>query len=838
MDNINGFSIEVNEAVNFALEDSTSIDKRISRLTIIFTKCIANLENKEIKDKDPSLHSLHLVVEMIVQLTAEKISPQNPNVIGKHVWKVFEKGLDGESIDKGNSDYDDLKKQIHLYGQKIKEKMETDGIVPNSIEYQKMRQKHKQSFLRDETFEAYQEVTNLSEAIQTFQDSPLLTNNGDPASEKLRSAAHDLKGALEGCKNDIRRVFNIHYVNACNSSDKAKLEQLKKGQRKIKKFRTALANTEGDMVQEHMKDYLRLIQELHQISVEILNQNQQDNKKALDKSHQDWLQEPSRLMTLQDSIKTFTEKLQEKRGPQDAQMVNDDDKRHAGQLGMPENSYMELWGSVCKDLEEYSNEDQTVEEHLQVVHSALDEVLPQLFSSYLDYKNYVFDQAKVVDIQDSIREQIKVKLADYPGMPIEGLKHLLETTIKTTIQAARISAAVKDNQAFKEVGRGAEKQVLIHSDIKEHVFMVPVGYSQAGIEAEIQTIDALRQAIWQNHLKQFLLNYLPDDFDERQRDGVIEHFATPGDLLEKVLAQDVPSLAKTLDISEDFAQQLRQGVIAKAQLLANFWEEISLAVDMQIVPKENAQDGSITLLASRAEGDLEKQLQKGITQKQAIKFGFQLIAALSDLHAAGYMHGDIKSGNILVYANENVKLADFGRTKPIPADNKPLPLVGNPRMAAPEGEITTKSEVYSLAIMLISLFENKFLKDHKLAMLADIPAHLTSKASFSDKRQGIEGYLCKHPDCTQIDNKTMCGSIIRLYRLKNPGNLIGTIEEARLAENAIYLYIDAMQEAYKGDTKILKLCTVLRNMTQSDVTQRPSMQEVLEEYQDIFDLIA
>ncbi len=97
-----------------------------------------------------------------------------------------------------------------------------------------------------------------------------------------------------------------------------------------------------------------------------------------------------------------------------------------------------------------------------------------------------------------------------------------------------------------------------------------------------------------------------------------------------------------------------------------------------------------------------------VPRERAATLGIQLAAALSALHAAGVVHGDVKPGNILI-AGADAKLTDFGiaRTVDDPTLTSEGIALGTAAYSAPEtlatGVRSPAADVYSLAAVLHEL---------------------------------------------------------------------------------------------------------------------------------------
>jgi serine/threonine protein kinase len=92
------------------------------------------------------------------------------------------------------------------------------------------------------------------------------------------------------------------------------------------------------------------------------------------------------------------------------------------------------------------------------------------------------------------------------------------------------------------------------------------------------------------------------------------------------------------------------------------------------------------------------------TASHVVEIIVQLCEAVSAVHQAGFVHGDISSRNILVAPDNRLVLIDFGESRPCGAPS--MPARATPAFAAPELSLgapaSVASDIYSLG-MLVSL---------------------------------------------------------------------------------------------------------------------------------------
>jgi len=111
--------------------------------------------------------------------------------------------------------------------------------------------------------------------------------------------------------------------------------------------------------------------------------------------------------------------------------------------------------------------------------------------------------------------------------------------------------------------------------------------------------------------------------------------------------------------------------------------------------------------------DLEESTRL-LTVEEAVDYGLQVLAGLDCLHAADLVHRDIKPGNILLTAQDQVRLADLGMARSgIHKEYEPGNLlIGSPFYAAPEQEEDPEkagpaADIYSLGVTLQRLLTGK-----------------------------------------------------------------------------------------------------------------------------------
>ncbi len=105
---------------------------------------------------------------------------------------------------------------------------------------------------------------------------------------------------------------------------------------------------------------------------------------------------------------------------------------------------------------------------------------------------------------------------------------------------------------------------------------------------------------------------------------------------------------------------------------------------------------------------LEKLLEKGsIPFTRACAWAAEVATALGVAHRKGVIHGDVKPANILITADERVKLTDFGMARLASRDSKDTPLLGSPAYWCPEQIVgkpqDSRSDIFSLGVVMYEM---------------------------------------------------------------------------------------------------------------------------------------
>lgn len=164
-----------------------------------------------------------------------------------------------------------------------------------------------------------------------------------------------------------------------------------------------------------------------------------------------------------------------------------------------------------------------------------------------------------------------------------------------------------------------------------------------------------------------------------------------------------------------------------------------------------------------AEGEtLAARLEAGpLALSQCLDLGIRLGAAIGSLHAAGFLHRDIKSENVILTMDGRrmvPKLIDFGISKPLGADatDEPIGMCGTPRTMSPEqisqDAVDERTDIWAMGLLLHEMITGELpfphgpsVRDDLVAILTEPPRPLPGGIP-ADVRELVDACLRKDPE--------------------------------------------------------------------------------------------
>ncbi|MCA9906255.1 MAG: serine/threonine protein kinase, partial [Anaerolineae bacterium] len=195
---------------------------------------------------------------------------------------------------------------------------------------------------------------------------------------------------------------------------------------------------------------------------------------------------------------------------------------------------------------------------------------------------------------------------------------------------------------------------------------------------------------------------------------VVERYVAIKVILPQYASQ--PNFVRRFELEAQLVAQLEHPYIVP---MYDYWRDASGAYLIMRLLR-----GSLTQLLDRIGGPLQLDT--------AARMLDQIAAALTAAHRSGIIHRDLKPANVLLDAEENAYLADFGIAKRLfmMEDDSDFEHFGSPAYVAPEqvsGDvISAQADIYSLGIIVYEMLTGSLPYDAP-SQSAILEKHLTEE---------------------------------------------------------------------------------------------------------------
>lgn len=194
-----------------------------------------------------------------------------------------------------------------------------------------------------------------------------------------------------------------------------------------------------------------------------------------------------------------------------------------------------------------------------------------------------------------------------------------------------------------------------------------------------------------------------------------------------------------------------------------------------------------------------------IPVEEVVELTRQILHGLAHAHSKGVVHKDIKSQNILLNENRDVKITDFGIADIMDEEiTKTQSLMGTPQYVAPEilnrDELTSQSDIYSVGILIYEMLVSK------APFTGDKPAVIMIK----QMNHPLPSIIAHRPDVPQrLENIAIKAAAKKL------NNRYKTVEEVLLDLDEVFvkddLTVKLVLENDLSDGKKLEKTIMLNN---------------------------
>lgn len=169
---------------------------------------------------------------------------------------------------------------------------------------------------------------------------------------------------------------------------------------------------------------------------------------------------------------------------------------------------------------------------------------------------------------------------------------------------------------------------------------------------------------------------------------------------------------------------------SETEFLANFEREgtIHTALDHPNIPRcfgfvnaDNKKYIVLQYINGKTLLELQQERNKPFTPQQVIGWGSLACDVLTYLHSNDYVYRDMKPGNLMLSAEGQLYVIDYGITVAGEGDGVAIGTIGYSPPEQYKGEVTSRSDIYALGASLHQLLTNRDARFHDAHTFHDAP---------------------------------------------------------------------------------------------------------------------
>lgn len=235
---------------------------------------------------------------------------------------------------------------------------------------------------------------------------------------------------------------------------------------------------------------------------------------------------------------------------------------------------------------------------------------------------------------------------------------------------------------------------------------------------------------------------------------------------------------------------------------------------------ERLKGGSI--VAPAAEGDLERVHLEDLSKTERYDIALQVIKGMNNLHKAGFVNGDAKLDNILIFRDKTTgkliaRISDFGKAVEC-GEDEVRRIEGNVRNRAPEPVISHRSERFSTGLLVLQIL-----------VPGTDPALLEEEAT--PDRRGVEAQMILH---AERPNHKGVADYLGFWASYIVARVTGkaSLKHAERDRQVVHDYADKVLERGRDDPALREALNIVRALTEANPKDRISLDRAAKRFEE------